>query len=119
MKLINEKTEIESVAERWKAAYCRDGDWRDYGGSSKEAIYLRLLALPQNATAKDIASIIGNSSWAGPQQCHECGDEDAEAVVQIGQEPDYESATADICLSCLRKAVALIESSGTAEGKHE
>jgi len=41
--------------------------------------------------------------------CHEC---DARVdVVQVGQEPDYESATANVCLVCLKKAVALLEQS--------
>lgn len=41
--------------------------------------------------------------------CNECGRDDADALVTIGEEPDYESATASACLPCLRKAVALAE----------
>lgn len=40
--------------------------------------------------------------------CDECC-EKADNVVQIGEEPDYESSTAKICEPCLRKALALIE----------
>ena len=30
-------------------------------------------------------------------------------VVQFGDEPDYESNTANVCADCLRKALSLIE----------
>lgn len=40
--------------------------------------------------------------------CHEC-EEPALAVAQVGEEPYYESATARLCLGCLKKAVLLIE----------
>jgi len=30
-------------------------------------------------------------------------------VVELGEEPDYDSATARICGECLRKAAALLE----------
>ncbi len=40
--------------------------------------------------------------------CNECG-KNADIVVQLGQEPDYESATANICLDCLKRAVEICE----------
>ena len=40
--------------------------------------------------------------------CDECGTEVATAV-RLGQEPDEASATATVCLDCLRKAVAMAE----------
>jgi hypothetical protein len=116
MKLINERTEIANVAARWKEQYFRRGEWGTVLLGNAEVIHRNLLALPPDATAKDVHAIIGNTSWAGPQSCHECGREDVDAVVQVGQQPDYESSTADICLPCLRKAVALIESSDTTSG---
>lgn len=47
----------------------------------------------------------GNSSWTR-MQCDECGAH-VDWVVELGQEPDYESATACICRSCLNKALLL------------
>ncbi len=54
-----------------------------------------------------LAAIIGNTSWAEPKTCHECGEASWD-VVQVGEEPDSESATALICVHCLRKATALV-----------
>ena len=41
-------------------------------------------------------------------ECHECGRRNV-SVVQLGEPPDYESQTADICIDCLRQALALAE----------
>ena len=38
--------------------------------------------------------------------CNECGGE-VEDLVEIGEEPDYESATAIVCKSCIEKALLL------------
>lgn len=110
MIVIDERSKIEGVAERWKAQYCRLGVWSSTITGDSGVIYAHLAALnPAIATAKDVAEIIGNNSWAGPDDCHECG-KTVERTVQIGQPPDYESHTAQICLECLRKAVQLMES---------
>jgi len=39
--------------------------------------------------------------------CGECG-KSVDAVIQIGEEPDFESRTAYVCLACLRKAMELL-----------
>jgi hypothetical protein len=108
VRIISERTELANVAARWKATYYGAGRWADTRAGNTEPVYRALLALPPDATGKDVAKIIGNGSWAGPQKCHEC-DSMVYAVVEIGQEPDYDSATASVCLPCLRKAVALLE----------
>ena len=69
-------------------------------GDTKE-IYGRLKGLGDKPTAKQVNSII--PGWASVY-CHEC-DKEVDAVVQIGQEPDYESATASVCQGCLSNAV--------------
>lgn len=109
MRIIDERHQVRGVAERWKQQYCRDnGQWMGFGGDSAE-IYTKLSALdPETAVASEVAAIIGNNSWAGPQPCNECG-ETVGRVVEIGQPPDYESATAQICEGCIRKALALFQ----------
>jgi hypothetical protein len=47
-------------------------------------------------------------TWTQPPACKECGAQN-DAVVQLGEEPDYEPATAWVCLACLRAALALAE----------
>ena len=40
--------------------------------------------------------------------CDGCGQEVAE-VVKVGQEPDYESSTAELCRACLLEALAALD----------
>ena len=41
-------------------------------------------------------------------RCDEC-DGDFDTVVQLGQEPDYESKTVEICMDCLVKSIQLLK----------
>lgn len=44
------------------------------------------------------------------QWCHECSKTiNDDVVMEIGEEEDWDSATARVCLSCLKKAVKLAE----------
>ena len=106
MKLITERTQVCDVAARWANSYPKNGPYgRD---PQKQAITKALAALDaKTATAADVAAIIGNDSWVGPQKCHECGAV-VDVAVQVGEEPDYESSTATLCLACVEKALALM-----------
>lgn len=107
MKLLNEREQVRSVAAQWRSVYGRSTEF----GSDKQEIAATLEALDaETATAETVAEIIGNDSWVKPAKCHECGAETWSAV-QVGEEPDYESNTARICLGCLKAAVALLEAS--------
>ena len=107
MKLITERTQIREVASRWRLQYPESGK---YGKDpTKQAIANSLSALNvETATADDVFAIIGNTSWCEPQKCNECGDV-FDVVIQVGEEPDYESRTATLCIDCLRKAIDTIE----------
>lgn len=109
MIFIGPRYGVETVAERWKTQYKR-GQERHSGmaGNSKE-IWERLAALdPKAATDAEVAAIIGNGSWTGLENCHECGAKKV-PVVQLGQPEDYESHTARICQACLEKALRLCD----------
>lgn len=101
MKLITERSLIRGVAQRWREQY-------PLGRAEKfDEIYCRLAALnAETATAEEIEKIIGNSSWTDVPSCDECGERRG-CVVELGEEPDYESRTAQICLGCLHKAINL------------
>lgn len=106
MKLLDEKSQINDVADRWIAqyghgTYCSDTRGRHVG---KELLAIN----KESATASDVAEIIGNNSWVCEKSCSECGAESWN-IVQIGEEPDYESHTANICRDCLVAAIALID----------
>jgi hypothetical protein len=106
MKLLTEREKVRTVAAAWAKQYSKNGP---YGNDAeKQEIAKALSALdPETATASDVAAIIGNNSWCGPCKCDECGKE-AETAVQLGEEPDYESATAVVCFDCVQKAMTLM-----------
>lgn len=108
MKLLDARTQIREVAARWRDHYLDNGVWAStMRNSDTGTIDVELRALDvETATPQDVAAIIGNDSWCCPQRCDECGDRKWQ-VVRLGEEPDYESATANICVDCLRKALAL------------
>lgn len=110
MKLITRKLKAQNAAQDWHNQYAKD-NWRWYGsksfvtGKSKKETYESLAALGDNPSPEDVNEIIGNNSWTS-LVCHECG-KDVESVIQLGQELDYDSFTADICTGCLMKAIIL------------
>jgi len=104
MKLITVRYCIRRVANRWDSTYESHG-WTE----ETREISNNLRALdPSIATKEDVHRIIGNRGWTN-LKCDECETEDLDRVVMVGQEPDYESATASLCLSCAKKALQLIE----------
>lgn len=107
MKLINERTQVRTVAARWRENYGPKTQWaKDQG---KQAIQAQLDALDvETATAADVDAIIGVGGWCMPQTCADCG-ESARVLVELGEEPDYDSCTANICVSCLKAALKLVK----------
>lgn len=105
MKLITIRSQIQGVAKAWHAQYlAKPGS--SFGGN-KEAVYAGLVALDLNAcSAEDVAAVIGNSSWACQRRCDEC-DVYCDTVIRVGQEPDYESVTACLCMACCKKALEM------------
>jgi len=102
MKLITIRSQILEVVDRWKQQY-PDPE------PDKAEILSRLEMLNlKTSAAKDLEDIIGNPSWAQPQQCYEC-DGYFDEIVQVGEEPDYESATAYLCKNCVMKALKLFD----------
>jgi len=64
-----------------------------------------LKALGPSPEPSEVDSVIGNGSWTR-LTCSECG-QDVDEVVQVGDEPDYESSTAWLCRPCLKSAAEL------------
>ena len=102
MRLITKEMRVKGVAERWKRNYLRDGKWYETYSGDTEIVYKKLL---KATSEKEVNDIIGNKSWT-ELHCDDCKKE-VDAVVQLGDEPDYESATANICFDCLEKAIGL------------
>lgn len=106
MIVLDERTQVKQAIQRWVAMYGLD---RTYGADKRgRRVGAELMALDQDtATAADVAEIIGNSSWVRERACNECGKETWD-VVEIGEPPCYESATACVCRDCLRAALRLL-----------
>lgn len=99
MNIISKKNLIANVSKRW------DEQYRNTGSKDK-ILKGERLRTEKPTTEEQIKKIIGNDSWTR-NHCHECGN-DSEITIQLGQEPDYESATANICPVCLKKALEII-----------
>jgi len=85
----------DAAAKRWRQQYPQG-----HCGADKEAIYEALAELPAGTAPNDVDAIIGNGSWTN-LNCDECGAEDVDFVVRVGEKPDYESRTAYLCGVCI------------------
>jgi hypothetical protein len=106
MELLDERSQVKAAIQRWIAKYGMD---KTYGADKRgRKVGAELAELDaETATAEQVGEIIGNRSWACPRSCDECGQETWQ-LVQLGEEPDYESRTASICSDCLRAALRLL-----------
>lgn len=112
MKTITIRDCIREIASEWDQKYGPFSRWAN--DHNKNRIGTELAALDrETATAEDVAAIIGNDGWTH-LKCHECG-QTVEAVVEVGEEPDYESCTARLCLPCVQSAAQAL-SAAVAEG---
>ena len=95
---ITQRQLILGVADRWhKQHQCYGQD------THKSSIYHELHELDKStASVEDVARIIGNTSWC-ELKCDECN-QYVDVVIRLGEEPDYESNTVNVCMSCLKKA---------------
>jgi len=114
MKITTQRDLIREVAARWRQQYEPFRDDRPIFSIrngyrqpiKKKEIAEMLDAIDaETATPADIAAIIGNESWTR-LTCHECG-KDTDAVLTVGQEPDYESHTACLCAPCVKRAASI------------
>lgn len=106
MNLITRRGRARTAAKRWLAQYPDD-----------KVRHPKLAALGDSPSPDDVDRIIGNGSWTEVPKCNECNRYGLPAVVELGDEPDYESQTAWVCLDCLRNAVVLAETVDVAEVK--
>ncbi len=107
MKIITKASLINSVADWYKRQY-RLTDRACFGMRLTHKEHYELLRVA--ATEDAIEEIVGNRGWTR-NECDECG-QDCDVTVQLREEPDYESATAQVCLECLDEAIKLIGAEG-------
>lgn len=111
-RLITRRAVIKSTPARWRKQYFHNGSWGTVCGrgltESAEVIYKELMSLSLDTVKRSVVDkVIGNTSWT-EITCAACR-RDAEAAVEVGEAPDYESNTAVLCARCLDRAVTLLE----------
>jgi DNA-directed RNA polymerase subunit RPC12/RpoP len=114
MKLITKREVIRDVAKRWREQYEPFKEERPLFSvrngiqicKTKREIADELDSLDkETASDADVDAIIGNEYWTS-MKCDECGQE-VDVLIRVGQEPDYGSHTAYLCMPCIRKAFDL------------
>jgi len=115
MKIITKHSEIVQQVNHWRAHIERQKKDALRGlADTQENLRLVFGNTPVaiaelDPSAPDIVAkyeaVFGHFS-AG--RCGEC-ETKADTLLQIGEEPDYESSTAYLCIDCTRKGMALIE----------
>ena len=104
-----------AAAASWRAQYQKpDGSWRYDDG--KRLIFEALAALAE-PTPEAVNAIIGNDTWT-TLRCDQCGRE-VDVIAEVGSPPDYDSATARVCLPCLRIAVDMLSAAAPEEEQRE
>jgi len=97
---------IRGVAERWDSHY--PIGYSGFEPEKKRAISRKLADLDkEKATAKEVEAIIGNSSWTD-LSCNSCRADHLPVIVTVGEEPECESATANLCYSCCVEAWSMM-----------
>lgn len=99
ISIITQRDVIRTVPNGFEAQYGHD---RRRWGKVIDA--LNALDV-ETCSASDITAIIGNDGWTS-LYCEEC-DARAEALVRIGDEPDYQACWIDLCPACV--AVAAVK----------
>lgn len=110
MKVITKQSLIDNLPERWFNGYgLKDtrSNFRLANNKMALDIYNELIE-NKPLTEEKIIKIIGHASWI-TEYCNECNKPN-DYIIEIGQEPDYDSATAKMCINCLNKAVKELSS---------
>ncbi len=101
-----ERDNIRAVLQRHREQF-RDRSFRYMDGTTAGEVQDRLAALNlETCSGEDVTKAIG-SDWTTPR-CDACG-RNALAIVTVGQEPDYETATASLCIDCLHEAAEAMQ----------
>ena len=100
MKVITKRTLIREIAKKWNAQFF-------YGPLEGDTTGDKLSALDvETASVEDIVQIIGTTVWTD-LSCSECG-KSVDLVIQVGEEPDWETQTAYLCEACVKNTFNLL-----------
>ena len=109
-RLLTRRDLIKQVATRWRTQYFHLGTWGRCCDGSSQVVYEKLMALNlKKVKREEIDKIIGNNSWT-ELTCEGCR-RDVDAAVEVGELPDYNSATVTLCAFCIASAAKLLRGS--------
>lgn len=106
MKIITQRDMIKEAPERWKAQYSNKTYWlrKEVNGVyTREDRYNQAMSLDLETCSVEAINDIFNNSWT-TLSCNEC-ESYVSDIIQVGQEPDYDSCTADICFPCFETII--------------
>jgi hypothetical protein len=101
------QSKAAAAAAAWEqqyAPYCSVDHWQAKMGAA-------LKALGSQPTPEEVNALLGDNQWT-KCLCTECW-KSVDAVVRIGNEPDYESDTVWVCRECLAEAVRIMDEEGS------
>lgn len=102
MRKITRQTQANNVADRWHAQYPSGNGYKE----NQIGLWKKLCDLGPSPNPDEVDRLIENDAWTDVGKCNECNKE-CDMLIEIGEEPDYESSTARVCLPCLKKALRL------------
>jgi len=105
MKLITARSQILKSAIDFEIAM-KNENWACaiWTMEQKQEILRKLKAIDLTTATVEEVNFITEIPYVKQCHCNECGEPSWE-VIQLGEEPDYESNTASICHSCIKKAL--------------
>ena len=108
MRIVTKREKIRSVRGLWNSQYSSYTRGHIlYGGRCVGEIEDALARLDLDVCADtDIDAAIGTKGW-GSLVCDECH-ADTDALVRIGDEPDYDMRWQDLCAACVGKAAQML-----------
>lgn len=108
MRVVTKAALIATVAERYREAHQRRGEWTiTADGKDAPTVYARLAALPQPVDEATVVAVIGDNRYT-ENVCNECG-EDRAVTVLLGEEIHHAIDMMGICLDCLKQAKRLAD----------
>lgn len=106
MRVIKKSTLLETVADRYRAAHQRRGEWMAApDGSDPAAVYAKLQQLPPNADEAAVTAIIGDNRYTA-NICDECHN-DVPVTVLLAEEIHHPTDSVTLCTICLAAALEL------------
>ncbi len=110
MRVTTKQTLIATIAERFRDAHQRRGEWIPTAdGRDAAAIFAKLAALPKDATEELITASVGDNRWT-ENVCDECH-EDRDITIILGEEIHHPTDAIALCPDCLKKATKLASAS--------